>query len=259
MARQLMKHDQNGNRYQRPPKTEAEIDVALAQNITTLQQRATLNRSSPDYISSECLVYLIRDAGRRGDHPVMNLLMPILLARCEANLCSKIPDDKYQNAAYLREEVLCEFAELFAVDSASENNEELDFFECRFNMAFSTLRIDIVRHEINCMKHVASFPDLSDSDEPTAYQDIFHRVSEAFRSTATPESNMSLHDLYKAIDNLPRDERRAVILCHIMGYEEESEDPNKTTAATLCGVTGRTIRNRLKRAAARLSRFKEDI
>lgn len=233
--------------------------MALAQDIPTLHQRATLNRRSSDYIPSECLVYLIRDAGRRADQPTMDLLLPILLARCDANLCSKIPDDKYQNAAYLREEVLGEFAELFAVDNADDNNEELDFFECRFNMAFGALRIDIVRREINCLKHVASFPDLSDNDEPTAYEDIFHRVSESSRSTATPESNMSLHDLYKAIDNLPPDERRAVILCHIMGYEEESEDPNKTTAATLCGVTGRTIRNRLKRAAARLSRFKEDI
>jgi DNA-directed RNA polymerase specialized sigma24 family protein len=56
---------------------------------------------------------------------------------------------------------------------------------------------------------------------------------------------------------LPPDERRAVELCHILGYDEESEDPNKRTAATICGVTGRTIRNRLKRAAARLSSYKE--
>jgi hypothetical protein len=44
-----------------------------------------------------------------------------------------------------------------------------------------------------------------------------------------------------------------------MGYDVESENPNKTTAATLCGVTGRTIRNRLSNAAKILSRFKEDL
>jgi DNA-directed RNA polymerase specialized sigma24 family protein len=44
-----------------------------------------------------------------------------------------------------------------------------------------------------------------------------------------------------------------------MGYAEEADDPAKRTAATICGVTGRTIRNRLTRAAATLSRFKEDL
>jgi DNA-directed RNA polymerase specialized sigma24 family protein len=58
---------------------------------------------------------------------------------------------------------------------------------------------------------------------------------------------------------LPPEERDAVILCHVMGYPEESDDPAKRTAATICGVTGRTTRNRLKRAAAKLSRFKEDL
>jgi len=48
-----------------------------------------------------------------------------------------------------------------------------------------------------------------------------------------------------------------VELCHVLGYDEESENPDKRTAATICGVTGRTIRNRLKRAAARLSSYKE--
>jgi DNA-directed RNA polymerase specialized sigma24 family protein len=43
-----------------------------------------------------------------------------------------------------------------------------------------------------------------------------------------------------------------------MGYAEEADDPATRTAATICGVTGRTIRNRLTRAAAKLSRFKED-
>lgn len=58
---------------------------------------------------------------------------------------------------------------------------------------------------------------------------------------------------------LPEDERKAVILCGVLGLKEESEDPTIVTAATLCGVTGRTIRNRLKRAAAKLSDFREDV
>jgi DNA-directed RNA polymerase specialized sigma24 family protein len=44
-----------------------------------------------------------------------------------------------------------------------------------------------------------------------------------------------------------------------MGYDVESEDETKQTAATICGVTGRTIFNRLTRAAEKLSQFKEEL
>jgi DNA-directed RNA polymerase specialized sigma24 family protein len=63
----------------------------------------------------------------------------------------------------------------------------------------------------------------------------------------------------EAIDKLPFDERKVVILCGVLGVKEESDDPTVVTAATLCGVTGRTVRNRLKRAAAKLSNFKGDV
>ena len=39
----------------------------------------------------------------------------------------------------------------------------------------------------------------------------------------------------------------------------ESDDPAEETAATRCDCTGRTIRNRLTRAATKLARFKEDL
>ena len=63
----------------------------------------------------------------------------------------------------------------------------------------------------------------------------------------------------RAIEALPANERDAVILVHVLGYKEESEDPEEETAATRCNCTGRTIRNRLTRATAKLSRFKEDL
>ena len=63
----------------------------------------------------------------------------------------------------------------------------------------------------------------------------------------------------KVIHELPPDQREAVILVRIMGYEVESDDPTKVTAATRSGVSGRTIRKRLGRAAAVLKRYKEEL
>ena len=258
MARPLTKHDRNGNRYYRPPNIEATINEALNQDLSTLCQRAALDYRSPGGLPSECLVHLIRDAGCRGDQAMMTALLPPLLTRCEANLCAKITDDQFRDAAGLRDEALGEFSELFAVDGYDDNNNDLDFFEIRFNRAFRAFRIDFVRREIRRVQDVVSLPNLSDHNESTAYEDVFSRVSETFRSPASQKNTLFRNDLLKAINNLPPDERQAVVLCHLMGLEEESEDPEKTTAATLCGVTGRTIRNRLRRAAAKLLQFKED-
>jgi DNA-directed RNA polymerase specialized sigma24 family protein len=270
MAQPLMKQDRNKNLYYRPPNIEASINEALNQGLDELRRRAELDDRSPGHLPSECLVHLIRDAGRRADDGTMNVLLPFLFARCEGILLAKVPDDGYENAAEIREEVLGEFAELFANDRCHDNNNELDFYECRFNSSFKTLRIDIIRRakakafDIIRREEASledeALPDLSDDSEHTAFEKIAPFFSPLFRSTETetPEDNCSFQNLLKEIDRLPPDERKAVVLCHILELEVESEDPQKTTAATLCGVTGRTIRNRLSRAAKKLLKCKEE-
>jgi DNA-directed RNA polymerase specialized sigma24 family protein len=107
-----------------------------------------------------------------------------------------------------------------------------------------------VRAEVRALRRASPLPD----DETIA-----RRPDAVLHSPATQEHSLFLNQLFHAIHTLPPEEREAVILCHIMGYAEEADDPAKRTAATICGVTGRTIRNRLTRAAAKLSRFTEDL
>jgi hypothetical protein len=241
MPRPLTKRTRQGEPYTRPEDIDAQIDVALAQDLPTFRRSlAVLDRSSPDHLSSECLVHLIRDARRRGDQDRITAALPVLLARCETNVLRKIPDSLIPNAADVREEVLAQFAELFAVDGSDDGFDELDYFECRFNSAFATFRIDLVRKEKTRVRPLAPLSDYTDAAENDDFEEVFAHVS----------------DLAKAINALPPDEREAVVLCRVMGYKEESESPDEVTAATICKVTGRTIRNRLKRAAAKL---KEEV
>jgi hypothetical protein len=251
MVRSLTKHTGDGDRYTRPAAIEAAIDAALALDWLALHKRALVSdRRSSDYLPSECLVHLIRKAHRDHHETIRDQLLAILLGRCEAILAATLPDGRAPNAAYLRDEALGRLGELFAEDGTGDNPDELDYFEVRFNAAFAALRTDLVRKEVKAVRRSSPLPD----DEAIA-----RRPDALLHSPATQENGLFLNQLAEAILTLPPDERDAVILCHVMGYAEDSDDPAKCTAATICGVTGRTIRNRLKRAAAKLSRFKEDL
>jgi hypothetical protein len=251
MARPLTKHTGTGDRYTRPADIEAVIDAALALEWPALQQRTFVrDRRSTDYLPSECLVHLIRKAHRDHHDTIRDQLLAKLLGRCEATLAATLPDGRAPNAAYVRDEALGRLGELFAEDGTGDNPDELDYFEVRFNAAFAALRSDLVRAEVRALRRASPFPD----DEAIARQ-----PDAGLHSPATPENSVFLNQLFHAIHTLPPEERTAVILCHIMGYAEEADDPARRTAATICGVTGRTIRNRLRRAAATLSRFKEDL
>ena len=260
MIRQLTKNTREGVRYFRTQAVENQIRVALQSDFKSLRARLLVTDPAlSEYLSSECLVYLVRDALRREDEDRLKATLPVLLGRCEAILSVKI-GDSLPNADQLREEVLSEFSGLLASDGTGDQPDELDIYECRFNMAFRTLRIDVLKRELNWFNRAEALPDEQDQVGPYAYEDqVFACLSEAFRTPAKQETALIQNGLWEAINALPPEERMAVILCKVFEYKEESSDPKGITAATVCNCTGRTIRNRLSRAAAKLSEFKEDI
>ena len=255
MLRPLTKCKRDGERYTRQPVVESEIEGALRDDLITLERRLSVtDRESSDYLRSECLVHLFRDAFRRKDDHRRNTVLRGLLGRCEAILKAKI-SDQLPNAKHLREDVLSEFSELFASDGTGERPDELDFYECRFNLAFRTLRIDAVRQEMDQVERTAELPDHREGGELEADEEVFARISESLQIPEAQQNSVFLEEVLNTIDTLLPDERKAVILCRVLGYKEESDDPNEITAATLCNCTGRTIRNRLSRAATKLSQL----
>jgi len=258
MARALTKTDRSGKLYTRPGNVEAAIAAAIKQDLNTLATRARgSDPNKSDFLPMECLVHLLRDAGRRRDDHAMRMLMPPFLARCESVLRSAIPDNSFHNAADMREDILSDFGLLFAEDASGESSNELDFYECRFLRAFLVFRFGYLRRERARMKELVPLPVNNDPDSHSSDEDVFASVSEAFRSQPTQTGTVLENELAKAIGDLPPDERKAVILCHVLGLKEESEDPSAVTAASLCAVSGRTVRNRLTRAAKKLSQFKK--
>ena len=259
MARPLTKKNQAGAPYTRDADVQAQIDDVIGLELTRLKRRLKVSdQRAADHLRSECLVHLVRHGVRESNQGLVSAVLPVLLARCEANLIVKIPDGRLPTAAELREIVLGEFSEMFAVDGSGESPDALDFFECKFNRAFRALRIDLVRTETARLAHVALMPENEDS-ETEGDEDALARVCESLRVQSVAEASVHMKELLDAIEALPPDERDAVVLVRVMGYKEESEDPSEETAATRCNCTGRTIRNRLARAAAKLAHFKERL
>lgn len=263
MARPLTKTALNEMIYARPSNIETQIDQAVQLSATDLRSRLLINdRNNPGHLRSECLVHLVREGRRSGNQMLMTAVLPILLGRCEANLRVTVADGAIPDSANLRQEILDDLTELFVMDGSGNFADELDFYECKFNKAFRALRIDAIRRAARRSKRsieAAEMPELEVNSMPDAFEDAFARVSDAFKVLPTQEWDADREPFLQAIEALPPDERDAVVLVHVLGYKEESDDPEEETAATRCNCTGRTIRNRLTRAAAKLSRFKEDL
>lgn len=258
MARPLTRKDKQGQLYTRPPNIESEIDSASSLTITELRAKlASTEKSSPGYLQSEVLVSLVREACRAGNQVLISAVLPVLLSRCEARLRVRVQESAFRDAATVREEALGSFAEMFAADGQGDDSDELDFFECRFNMAFLAFQIDHIRRELDRESATELIHDEVDAESEQSTDDEFASVAAAYHTPATQEDARFREELAEAIDALPREEREAFTLVHLLGYQEESGDPNKVTAATLCGCTGRTIRNRVKSARAKLARFKD--
>lgn len=249
MARPLLKKG-----LARPPGIERKIDVALTQDWATLSRRAReTNPQSGDFLPSECLVHLLRDAIRRGEDRIARVLMPPLLKRAEANLERTVPDGRMRDAESVRHEILSDLAMMFTQDGTEGHEDELDFYECRFLRALRFLRIDHVRKALSERKELTDLPESGDGqDEPALDDEMLARLSRMASIGPSQEDALYLPEVIAALDRLPADQKEAVVLRRIIGHEEEE-------AARILGVEGRTVRNRLSRADKQLKTLKEDL
>lgn len=259
MARPLSKRKKTGQVYTRPPEIEAEIDAALRLDAATVRAHVLVaDPADSRYLRSETLVHLLRLAMAQGDDLTFNSVLPVLLGRCEANLAQGVSDG-LRGAEQLREDILLGFSELLARDLTSQKFE-LDYYECRFNRAFRAFRITAIkRANDDQIVDVYAQRDPHDGEGSALDDDAaLAAVSQAYRTPAGQEQHVLGREVQQALRTLPAKVRKAAILVHVLGYDVESNDPSKVTAATLCACSGRNIRYLLSRASAALSRFKED-
>lgn len=229
-----------GTIYKRPPAIEQAIDDALLQDDVTVAARAKIERGEAGYLPNECLVHLIREARRRGNRTQMNRLVAELFKRCAANLRGSVAET-LPAAEQVREEIMSQLVELFAIDGSSEDKLRLDFYEVKFDRAFSKLRINVVRAHLALQKAETVVEDLTRLKQESA--------DDTHEWLAKKEC---LELIAKRWDLLTEDERTALTLRHLEGLDVESSDPDKPSVTKLMGVSHVTVQKRLRSAEKKL-------
>jgi hypothetical protein len=251
MARPLTRvQKKTGKIYVRPKAIEGEIDRALKDSLADAMRRARIrDENSPDYVHPECLVHLIREAKRTGKNHESEAFLQLLLARCEANLRGTIRNDGIPNPEQLRDDILQHLAMKFAQDAVEGGGGRLDYFECRFNSAFRTLRIDFYNREAALANRSAAI----DSGEELADEEEANDTTDSgFWRSSSMEDRIFAKQAAAFLQKLPADECQAIIMCRVWNLTQED-------AARRLGVSVRTIYNRLIRADLKLASIKEDV
>ncbi len=246
MVTPLTQENSRKQRLQRLPAVESEIAVALTLSPPQLLERSAWAEASEAGLSSECLVHLIRNDLRNPDTPLLELLLPVLLARCAANLKFTVSGFREPTLGMVREEILGELALLLIEQSASA-----DFFEVRFWLAFARLRIDLCHKYKRHDDHLVFVDDRPDGEEEQS-NPILEIGEGGPNATLDPEQACIVGD---ALARLSPEERRVYGL-HLLGIPINA---GTTNIVVLTGWSERTVRNRLRSAEQCLAAYKERV
>lgn len=241
MSTSLARITRDGRRLHRPPGIEREIAGVRDLDPAVLCRRIAVGDArAAGYVSSEVLVHLLRRAVRAsvatGDPaPVVDELASTLLRRAAVSLRGALRGYPVQVADDLREEVLGRLA-LLLVDPG----DAADFFEVRFNLALKRLRIDVCRARTRVDRWCA----------PAAETEL---DLDRFRDPARRLTAEQAVCARQALARLSEDERRALVLHWFLGMPINARAAGDATLVAVLGVSERTVRNRLRRAEAKLA------
>jgi hypothetical protein len=233
-----------GHVLQRLECVERQIEEALTLEPHVLIERAKLSDyNSPEYFQEECLVYLIRENLREGQHGLVNSLTTVLLQRCSKRINDKVQallkpvyvDDCFSDA------VGAIFTPILDLKS-----DRGDFAQVRF-WVFLEYKLSHVlgrymRQQSQDLR-TDSLDAESDENNRTPLTDVL-RVEE--------DSIFDHAAIKKGLDFLPWQHRVAFLMRHYGDWEINNKDPNLLTISKYFGVSDRTIRRWLAAAEEQL-------
>lgn len=202
-----------------------------------------------DFVPSEVLIHHLR--ATKGDNTPTRYeaLLGIVRDRVEracprANQRAGGRNIEVASFAELRDHIVERVLTLIFRDR-DDYNDDLDYYEISFNHAVVQLKRTAFRGHYRRQEQSASLEEMLDTVERgNEGTEALSRL----RTMLSQEADLAFRiDARRAIDALPDNQRR-VIEMSLMGYKDQSDDPNEMTITKELGCTDKTVRNRRKAA-----------
>ena len=236
----------DGAAYHREPSVEAEIRGLCA--LKPRMRQASLVRGGEGRVKEETLVWAIRECVREGDTETAWKLAELLTERVSGHISRQL--GKWRLGAEDAEDCTRDlFARLF--DALFDIEPSGEFWEVRFWVCLDRRLWNLVERRqgaLDVQLREAEAPEGSESGET---ESLLARLTDP---NPGPEA---LAERASALAVLTETERLAVYMKYVEGLPEESDDPERVTAARILGVTGRSVRNYLRRAEEKLKLWQQ--
>ncbi|BDI30346.1 hypothetical protein CCAX7_23970 [Capsulimonas corticalis] len=220
------------NLYLREASAQAELDSLRGLNAVRAARRAGEER-----FTNETLVTLARVCASEGAEDAVWDLLEMLTERVAGRIARHLQVwgvTQREAREDLCGEILTAMYDCIACREVSQ-----EFWECRFWICFDRRARTILRD------YRASGSEHAGLDAQPEALDI--------GALAVDDQVIAR----SALAALPEPLRTAFVLKHYAGYAEESSNPEEYTIASTLGVSGRTVRNYLRRAQDLLAPWRE--
>ena len=256
VPRPLTRESKNGTPYVREARVERQICALCSLAESARRARLALaDRDDADFVAEETLVYCLRTYQRAGDAAMAWRIAEMLVERVAGHVRRHVarwrlgPDDADECARDL-------FATLFA--AVFDDAPGGEFWEVRFWVCLD-------RRLWNLLEKQQAAADLTVSGSEIEENEASGETGGAAAGRDAPLLRIAdprlgpeqRAELGAALALLTENERLALYLCRVEGWPEESDDPARPSAARALGVTGRSVRNYLKRAENKLRAWEE--
>lgn len=252
--------NRDGTPYEREAWVQRQIRSALDVPIEALRSRAAVTaRESPEYLSEESLVYLIRYFRRSGDNQGVNDLTAALLRRLVSivwkHLGSLGPEAVREGESEVIDRL---FRRILDIDT-----DKADFLQVRFWVVVESLCVQAFQRQLRARRRTRSQvelsalpgydgPDAERTDAAALTDDELQRVS----VQPLPAASLDIHVIAQALSQLPENLRSAFLLRHYYEWPIEDADPTVPTISRHLNRTPRTIRTWLKEAERLLANWR---
>jgi hypothetical protein len=243
----LRKRTVDGEPYARPTEIETLLAILVSIDEEEALSRARIRRrSAPGWLPGECLIHMLRRAGRRRDKRSYNRWCTLVLERIRAALPRTGDDAASPRDLERVDYVLDRFVSLLGPD-LEDYEMRLDIWEARFDLALANLRRDAFRREAT--------PEESGEavsiDDDAALRAEVERATAVFHPFAPQASDEAEEDfrlrVWAAIETLPTEQNRILTMMR-EGVPVGSGAAGEVSMSGVLDRTPRTILNHKLRA-----------